>query len=66
MNTLYELLALLILFLGGEGVVRLCELFEMRHPGADLWESLFITLYLVLFGVFLFLTTKRGSHKSDE
>ncbi len=63
MGILYELLALFILFLGAEGVMRLCDLYEMRHPGTDIWVSLFITMYLVLYGVFYYLTSERGRRK---
>lgn len=64
---LYEILAIVMLFLGAEGVMRLCDLYEKAHPRADVWSSLFITLYMVLFAVFLFMSWENGkNHGQDE
>ena len=63
MKVLYELLAIAMLFLGGEGVVHLCDLYERLHPGVNVWSSLFLTLYMVLFGTFVCLSYERGARK---
>lgn len=63
MKILYDILAILILFLGFEGVERLCDLYQEYHPRADIWDSLIVTLYLVLFGTFMYLTMERGNRK---
>ena len=63
MKALYGFLFILMLVLGGEGVMRICDIIERRHPGLGIWPSVALVLYLVLFGTFVYMSHERGSVK---